>query len=188
MHSSPSKNLTEPTTELTTELTTERLVLRTWTTAEAITALDSEGSARPADWAADFPSEGDRVIASLLRDNPDWLGAYGHRLIIERDSGVVVGSIGLFWPPAEGVLELGYGVVASRRGRGYATETTRALAAFALAAPGVHTVTAGVELSNPASVRVLEKAGFQRYDTTPADAETAARVVRFGFTRHDLGK
>ncbi|GHC44661.1 GNAT family N-acetyltransferase [Streptomyces cinnamoneus] len=178
MHSSPSKDLTE--------LTTERLVLRTWTAAEALTALDCEDSSRPADWAADFPSEGDGVIVSLLGDNPAWLGMYGHRLIIERDSGLVVGSIGLFWPPAEGALELGYGVVASRRGRGYATEATRALADFALAAPGVHTVTAGVELSNPASVRVLEKAGFERYDTTPAEGATG--TARFRATRHNLGK
>ncbi|WP_405705525.1 hypothetical protein [Streptomyces sp. NBC_00069] len=45
-------------------------------------------------------------------------------------------------------------------------------------------MTAGVELSNPASVRVLEKAGFERYDTTPA--EDAASVARFGATQHNL--
>ncbi|MFD9270501.1 GNAT family N-acetyltransferase [Streptomyces goshikiensis] len=174
MHSSLSKDLTE--------LTTERLVLRTWTAAEAAAVLDCAGGTRPGDWAGDFPSEGDSVIASLLGDNPAWLGTYGHRLIIERESSLVIGSIGLFWPPTEGVLELGYGVVASRRGRGYATEATRALAAFALTAPAVHTVAAGVELSNPASVRVLEKAGFERYATTADDAEATAR---FAITRHN---
>ncbi|MEV6548610.1 GNAT family N-acetyltransferase [Streptomyces sp. NPDC051597] len=161
------------------ELTTDRLVLRSWTTAEAAAVLS--GTARPADWAEDFPADGDRVIAALLDDNPAWFGVYGHRLIAERDSGLVVGSLGLFWPPAEGILEIGYGVVASRQGRGYATEATRALAAFALTAPGVHTVVAGVELSNPASVRVLEKAGFERYDTTAA-AEPADGVTRFRLT------
>ncbi|MFE6847670.1 GNAT family N-acetyltransferase [Streptomyces sp. NPDC057686] len=174
MHFSLSKDLTE--------LTTERLVLRTWTAADAAAVLDCAAGTRPADWAGDFPSEGDGVIASLLGDNPAWLGTYGHRLIIERHSGLVVGSIGLFWPPAEGALELGYGVVASHRGRGYATEATRALTAFALTAPAVHTVAAGVELSNPASVRVLEKAGFERYTTTAEDAEG---VARFAVTRHD---
>lgn len=167
-----------------TELTTDRLVLRSWTTAEADAVIAATpGGIRPADWCADFPSDGDSVIAGLLGDHPAWLGAYGHRLVVERDGGLVVGSIGLFWPPAEGVLELGYGIVASRRGRGYATEATRALAAFALATPGVHTVAAGVELSNPASVRVLEKAGFERYDTTPA--ETAEGTARFVTTRHN---
>ncbi|MBY8842948.1 GNAT family N-acetyltransferase [Streptomyces sp. SP2-10] len=174
VQSTPSQDLTE--------LTTERLVLRSWTTADADAVLADDGR-RPADWAEDFPAEGDRVIAGLFHDHPVWLDAYGHRLIIERDSGLVVGSIGLFWPPAEGVLEIGYGVVASRRGRGYATEAARELTAFALAAEGVHSVVAGVELTNPASVRVLEKAGFERRDTTPADE--AEGVARFGITRSD---
>ncbi|MFI8520820.1 GNAT family N-acetyltransferase [Streptomyces sp. NPDC085481] len=164
-----------------TELTTERLVLRTWT-AEAVAAVlgGTDPDRRPADWAADFPADGDRVIAGLLNGNPDWLGAYGHRLIAERGSGIVVGSIGLFWPPAGGVLELGYGVVASRQGRGYATEAARALARFALAAPGVDTVVAGVELSNPASARVLEKAGFERFETT--GAEDGGELARYRMT------
>ncbi|MGW0752951.1 GNAT family N-acetyltransferase [Streptomyces sp. NPDC002587] len=174
MHSSLSKDLTE--------LTTERLVLRAWTAAEVAAVLACAGGTRPADWAGDFPSEGDSVIASLLGENPAWLCTYGHRLIIERDSGLVIGSAGLFWPPTEGVIELGYGVVASRRGRGYATEATRALAAFALTAPAVHTVAVGVELSNPASVRVLEKAGFERCNSTAEDANGSAR---FAVTRHD---
>ncbi|MFG2289231.1 GNAT family N-acetyltransferase [Streptomyces sp. NPDC048595] len=144
------------------QLTTDRLVLRPWTTAEATAVLDDTRSTH---WADDFPTEGDRVIAGLFGQNPAWLGEHGHRLIIERDSGLLVGSIGLFWPPSEGILEIGYGIVASRRGRGYAPEATRALAAFALTAPGVHTVVANVELSNPASVRVLEKAGFHRWAT-----------------------
>lgn len=107
MHSSSSEDLSE--------LTTERLCLRTWTASEVRAVRHSEGSVRRADWAEDFPSEGDSVIAGLLGDTPARLGSFGHRLIIERDAGIVVGSIGLFWPPSEGALELGYGVVASPR-------------------------------------------------------------------------
>ncbi|MEU4120402.1 hypothetical protein AB0F71_38615 [Kitasatospora sp. NPDC028055] len=80
------------------ELTTQRLVLRTWTAAEAAAVVT--GTSRPASWAPDFPAEGDRVIVGLLDDNPAWLSVWGHRLIIERASGLVIGSIGLFWPPA----------------------------------------------------------------------------------------
>ncbi|MFE9533336.1 GNAT family N-acetyltransferase [Streptomyces sp. NPDC006691] len=147
---------------LPADVITERLLLRPWTRSEADAVLDG---IRSPYWADDFPAEGDRVIAGLFEQHPDWLGPYGHRLVIERDSGLVVGSIGLFWPPSEGVLEIGYGMVTSRRGRGYASEATRALADFALTAPEVHAVNADVELSNPASVRVLEKAGFHRWAT-----------------------
>ncbi|WP_260867656.1 GNAT family N-acetyltransferase [Streptomyces sp. SAJ15] len=137
-------------------------MLRPWSAVEIAAVLDGTGSAH---WADDFPAEGDRVIAGLFEQHPAWLGEHGHRLIIERDSDLVVGSIGLFWPPSEGTVEIGYGIVASRRGRGYASEATRALADFALTASDVHTVVASVELSNPASVRVLEKAGFHRWAT-----------------------
>ncbi|SHM24911.1 GNAT family N-acetyltransferase [Streptomyces yunnanensis] len=150
------------------DVVTKLLVLRPWTVGEATAVL---GDIRCPHWADDFPAEGDRVIAGLFDQHPAWLAAYGHRLIIERDTGLVVGSIGLFWPPSEGVLEIGYGIVASRRGRGYAPEATQALAEFAFTAPDVHTVSANVELSNPSSVRVLEKAGFHRWATEESTAK-----------------
>ncbi|MFE7743524.1 GNAT family N-acetyltransferase [Nocardia sp. NPDC057455] len=154
---------------LSSDLLTERLILRSWTADAAAAVLEDR---RQAAWAADFPAEGDRVIAGLFAAHPDWLGPFGHRLIIERSSGLVVGSIGLFWPPADGELEIGYGIVASRRGRSYATEATVALTAHAFTAPGVRVVRADVELSNPSSVRVLEKAGFDQ-------ASSADGIARF---------
>ncbi len=83
----------------------------------------------------------------------------------------MVGSISLLWPPSEGSVEFGYGVVASRRGRGYAPEAARALVAYALTLPAVTTVYADVERANPASLRVLEKAGLHRW----SDDGTTAR-------------
>ncbi|MFD0691279.1 GNAT family N-acetyltransferase [Actinomadura fibrosa] len=149
----------------TPELFTDRLILRTWHPDEITAVLD--GTRLP-HWADDFPAEGDHVIAGLCGDHPAWLGEYGHRQIIERAGGLVIGSIGLFWPPTGGTIEIGYGIVPSRRGRGHATEATRRLTEFAFTAPGVHTVKAGVELSNPSSIRVLEKAGYRRSSTDAA--------------------
>lgn len=160
------------------DLTTERLVLRPWSTDELAAVLRYS---RLKHWAEDFPSEGDRVIAGILPEHPDALSGSGHSQIIERAGGLVVGSIGLFWPPSNGSVEVGYGIVASRRGRGYAPEATRAVVEFALTEPAVHTVHAEAELSNPASVRVLEKAGLHRWseDTTTA---------RFRITKPDTSQ
>lgn len=141
------------------DLRTARLILRPWTDGDL--AAVRTGRRQP-HWAADFPAEGDTVIAGHLTENPQQRHEFGQRQILERDSGLVVGSLGLFWPPADGALEIGYGIVASRRGRGYATEATRALVAFAFTAPGVRTVHATVERTNPASGRVLQKAGLTR--------------------------
>ncbi|MDT9692768.1 GNAT family N-acetyltransferase [Streptomyces sp. P9(2023)] len=159
-------------------MTTDRLVLRPWPADEVTAVLDA---VRLPHWAEDFPADEGRVIAGFIADRPDALGPYGQRQIIERASGLVIGAIGLFWPPSEGTLEIGYGIVASRRRRGYAPEATRALVEFALSSPDVHTVYADVELSNPASVRVLEKAGLHRWSE---DATTA----RFRTTTPDLSQ
>ncbi|GHH68682.1 hypothetical protein GCM10017673_18170 [Streptosporangium violaceochromogenes] len=173
----------------TGDLITDRLILRLWTAGEAGAVLKD---ARLAHWAEDFPSEGDRVIAGLFAEHPGRLGQYGHRQIVERAGGPVVGSIGLFWPPSGGTLEIGYGVVVSRRGRGYAPEAVRALTGFAFTAPGVHTVYANVEPSNPPSIRVLEKAGFRPWgpdghpggDTGPSE-NSGGRMLRFRATAPD---
>jgi len=160
------------------EPTTDRLVLRRWSSEVTDAVL---GGDRLADWAEDFPAEGDRVIAGVIAarwDCPGEPGEDGHRLIVERDGGRTIGSISLLLPPTDGALEIGYGVVASRRGRGLATEAARAMVEFALASDDVHTVYADVELSNPASIRVLEKAGLRRWSE---DATTA----RFGVTAAD---
>lgn len=161
-----------------TELVTERLILRCWTRAESSAVCAGQ---RLPGCAADFPADGDRVIAGLIPDHPGWLTEYGQRLVIERDSGLIAGSAGLFWPPASGALEIGYGIVPSRRGRGYATEATRALTGLAFTAPGVHTVFAKVELPGPASVRVLEKSGFRRWAASTDENVAQLRVTRAGF-------
>jgi len=167
------------------DLITERLVLRQWSAEEeaAVLADTAAGNgrgcdntskpgcdanvtaARPAHWAADFPDEGDRVIADGLGRFPGWMGPYGHRQIVERESGLVIGGVGLFWPPADDRVEIGYGIVPSRQGRGYATEAVIALTEFALAHPAVRAVFADVERPNPASIRVLTKAGFRHHHT-----------------------
>ena len=57
---------------------------------------------------------------------------------------------------------MGYGIVPSRQGRGYATEAVRMMAALAWRDPAVTAVTARTESGNVASRRVLEKAGFRQ--------------------------
>ncbi|GGT61642.1 GNAT family N-acetyltransferase [Actinomadura citrea] len=144
------------------DLTTDRLVLRPWTPGE-ISVVVSGG--RLAHWADDFPAEGDLAIAGFIAEHPSAFGEHGQRQIIERSTGLVVGAVGLFWPPADGAVEFGYGIVPSRRRRGYATEAARAIVAFALTAPGVDKVVATVEPSNPASARVLVNAGLRQVGT-----------------------
>jgi ribosomal-protein-alanine N-acetyltransferase len=161
-----------------------RLVLRPvpWDAVQAITA----GRRLPG-WADDYPDEGDAVIAGLLfRAGPAaWPGAnqaWGHRQVVERATGLAVGGIGFAGPPgAAGEVELGYGIVPSRQGRGYATEAVAAMLAVAWADPVVEAVVATTATGNAASQRVLAKAGFRRAgEDGDGDGELRYRLARPG--------
>lgn len=143
------------------DVVTARLLLRLITAEEVSAVLLGQ---RRSDWAVDFPTEGDQVIARLLARTglpaDHETRRFGHRLVVERETGTVVGGIGFFAPPQDGEVEIGYGIVPSRQRRGYATEAVQAMVADILRLEGVQIVIANVDLDNPASIRVLEKCGM----------------------------
>ncbi|WP_225009060.1 GNAT family N-acetyltransferase [Novosphingobium percolationis] len=77
-------------------------------------------------------------------------GAHGTRLI---------GSVGLTHAEDADEVELGFWIARSQWGRGYATEAVRAVLGLA-ATIGHRRLVASHFVDNPASGRVLEKAGF----------------------------
>ena len=82
-------------------------------------------------------------------------------LIVE--DGEVVGLTSLVRTPYVGdTVMIGYGVAASRRGRGIARRAVAELLAWARADWRVTTVTAETSIHNAASQRVLEANGFAR--------------------------
>jgi ribosomal-protein-alanine N-acetyltransferase len=126
---------------------------------------------RLGDWADDFPAAGDVFIAGGIHrgeiDQAQRSGGealWGHHQVVETPSGLVVGGIGFHGPPRSGEVEIGYGIVPTRQGRGYATEAVSTLASLALTMPEVVAVVASTDADNVASQRVLEKAGFQLLD------------------------
>jgi [ribosomal protein S5]-alanine N-acetyltransferase len=153
------------------ELGTARLVLRPWTSAES--GAVAEG-VRLGDWAADFPDASGVEHADWAAEAP--LGPFGFRLVVERESGLVVGSVGL--EGAGDQAELFMGIVPSRRGRGYAAEAVRAVVAHAFADSSIEEVLAFVELANAASLRALGKAGFAHNGFPPVDGSAIFEVRR----------
>jgi RimJ/RimL family protein N-acetyltransferase len=121
-------------------------------------------------WAADYPFGGDlAAIGSLLRATKisGEQRPFGYYQIRVHPDGLVVGGVGFKGLPAEGVVEIGYGLVPSARGHGYAAEAVGQLMEIAAGA-GVTTIRADTELGNTASRRTLENAGFHQVS---ADAE-----------------
>ena len=154
-----------------TDLRTERLLLERLTIdeARAVVALDRHGRA----WAADYPTEGDLVVAGIAceaGEHYDETGEFGVYQVRLADTGVAVGGIGFIHPPEAGEVEVGYGLAESARGRGLATEALRAMTALA-AQHGVAVMVAVTSVDNVASQRVLERAGFTRLPGTIQDDE-----------------
>ena len=78
-----------------------------------------------------------------------------------EEQGRLCGGIGVFRPAPEHGWEVGYWVEKSCWGRGIATEALTAIVDWAREELGADQLTAGYFTDNPASSRVLEKAGFE---------------------------
>ncbi|MFD0021269.1 GNAT family N-acetyltransferase [Streptomyces sp. NPDC058382] len=146
------------------DLATPRLLLRPMTVSDAEHVV----AGRPPDgvrWAAGFPSPGERAAATRFLDtcadtgDPTPFGSYVIRL--REDGQPVIGGLGFHGPPdAEGHVTIGYGLVPSVQGMGYASEALRALLRFARDR-GVVCVHGDTDLDNTASQHVMTAAGMR---------------------------
>ncbi|MCH4825254.1 GNAT family N-acetyltransferase [Planococcus halocryophilus] len=145
---------------------TERLTLVTFTIdmMEAAITNSLELAKISAFKVADgYPSELYKEIIpyklkrySLYPKEVEWEG-----IIIHKADHTIIGDMG-FRPKeeAEEQLELGYSIVPSYQGFGYATEMALAMVKWGLEQRGVKNIVASCDTSNIASIRVLQKAGL----------------------------
>lgn len=128
-------------------------------------------------WAGAAPAEGTRVGAGMMVKqyeegvfHPQW----GMYVLVRREDDLAVGAMGFHGvPDDDGRVEIGYDLVESARGHGYATEALRALSAWALARDGVRTVTAVIDRANTPSQNVVTRAGFTRVGENAVKGEYA---------------
>lgn len=127
----------------------------------------------PAGWPGDELSGLPDLLALRRAGQPEpWTG-----MVIDREALEVVGQIGCTGlPDATGVVEVRYATVAERRNRGIATEAGGAFVAWLLQQPGVSAVVAECLVTNAASVRVLEKTGFELVEEME---EPGGRLLRW---------
>ncbi len=82
--------------------------------------------------------------------------------IIEPASGLVIGDVGFKGRPNElGVVDIGYGIAACARGKGFATEAVSAMMSWAFSQPGVRRISAECLDDNAASIHILKKMGMR---------------------------
>lgn len=149
---------------------TARLVIRRARAEDFAAWRDGHARARPPQHPLDYtprdPSERTEAHFDALRveHDEDARRGEGYKfLIFARDDGRNLGAISLF-EVARGNSQsgfLGYNIWNVEAGRGFATEAVQALVPALFAGTGLHRITAGTELPNIGSQKVLRRAGFR---------------------------
>ncbi len=138
-----------------TELKTDRLVLRNLQRKDLPLLVTLIGEWDVAKWLSRVP------YPYTMDDAEKWLEIVARQelnLSIFRDS-VLIGGVGLTREP-DGSHELGYWLAKECWGKGYATESARALLQHATRGPGVSQIKSGYMAGNVSSAHVLAKLDF----------------------------
>lgn len=105
-------------------------------------------------------------------------GFPGTLAIEHKESGKVIGTIGFMWINVEHKsAEIGYSLNKRYWNQGYMTEALRALLHYAFSTLHLNRVEAQYETSNPASGRVMEKAGMRLEGTLRQRLKNKGRFV-----------
>lgn len=129
--------------------------------------------------------ETEENMAQALEKGPEQVGWWcWYFLLHNRVTGhrVLIGDGGFRGPPADdGTVEIGYSLLPPHRNKGYTTEAVQALVSWAFQHPQVTRVIAEAQPGNTASIRVLQKAGFN--EVGPGSQRS---LIRFEVNREDL--
>ena len=167
--------------ETTIVLTTQRLMLRTWSPADADAVFKFWGDPEVMKYVeGGLKKDVESVRRGLAIGNAAYL-EHGVSLwaVVERSSGRLVGDCGFHVTEDEPhTLELAYHFHSSAWGQGFATEAASACVNWALDTGAARKIVAYTELENIASERVLLKIGmtFQGMD----EVEKAFAMERSG--------
>lgn len=148
-------------------LRTERLALRPFLLADAALVQRLAGEREVADTtlAIPHPYEDGMAESWIATHGGAWERQESATLAITTLEHGVIGAISLKLEPAQRRAELGYWIGRPYWGRGYATEATRAMIAWGFEEVGLARIYAHHMTRNPASGRVMAKAGMQHEGT-----------------------
>lgn len=175
--------------------TTARLELVSVTAAIARAAADADHARLstlldaqvPPDWPHEFLDDALPKIADELERGPH-PGIYGMWLIVQRDPRALVGTAGLKSPPVDGRVDFGYGLVASARKRGYATEASARLLDLAFADPATQRVAGETMPDLTDSIRVMQRLGMKLVARDATGFSGEPGVIRYEITRSDWAR
>jgi ribosomal-protein-alanine N-acetyltransferase len=162
---------------------TPRLRLRPFTLEDAVELHRVWGDPASERWGGPYPrpetvADTRRYLEPIVAEQ----AARGYSLwaVVERASGRIVGDCGLFLANGVGPdVELAYGLGRAWWGRGYATEAASACLRVGFGEVGLRRIVADADPANAASLRVLEKLGFEVEREAEGKLYLAATASRF---------
>ena len=159
---------------------TERLTHRAKTEADAAAFYALNSNSDVMKFTGDVGFESEEQAAQAIRDYPDFerygFGRWGCYL---KATGQLIGFSGLKYLPDLDEVDLGYRFFPEFWGQGIATESALACVEFAFRSLELTSVIGLVLPEDVASIRVLEKSGFQADGEIEPDG---MRVLRFRVT------
>jgi RimJ/RimL family protein N-acetyltransferase len=130
--------------------------------ASALFAYRSDPEvARYQGWKPSALADAERFIEAQKHVAPDTLGAWWQRAIRLRDSGDLIGDLGLHFVDAD-TVELGISLVPAQQHHGYARDVLELALDFVFGGLRKHRVIASADPRNTACVRLLEGVGLRR--------------------------
>jgi RimJ/RimL family protein N-acetyltransferase len=111
------------------------------------------------------PSSVDEVrsfIEKISDLEPDTPGTWLQLAITLQESGHLIGDCGLHFAAEAGQAEIGITLAPAYQGKGYATETLKAVLDYLFVTLGKHRVYASVDPRNQASIALLKRIGMRQ--------------------------
>ena len=112
------------------------------------------------EWPENDLKEAFPVFLELLKKNGN--DGFNMWIIIEKANNQIIGSAGYIGrPDNEGYIELGFGIIPSKRQKGFCYESVKALIQWGLSHDKVNGIFARCDKSNIASRKTIIKLGFE---------------------------
>ncbi len=168
-------------------LATARLVLDAFTLGDvpAVVELCSHPEVYATTLALERPYLPEHAQNWIAGHLPNFLKGEGVEFAARLD-GRLIGSIGLIIKRKHDFAAIGYWIGRPYWGQGFATEAVRAVLAYGFQQQALEKIEAGYFATNPASGRVMEKAGMTREGLSPHHYKKDGVYidsVRYGITR-----
>lgn len=164
------------------ELETTRLLLRPLREGDKqfLASLDSDPMVMRYVHDGAMPQQEAFDFAELLIEMAPTRRSWGRWMVELREPPTPVGWVELskLWGPDRDDLQLGYQFAPAHWGNGYATGAAARVVRHGFEHLGLDRVMAVVRPENVASVRVLAKAGFQRFGTRGEQGKNACDLYR----------